>query len=83
MPDTGSWSAAPAATNFEVTAKELDVDAIVVDNSDPTTLAQARSQFPAHLDTIVNVRHPLDRRRPARSLPRDTAAWRSALDAAV
>ena len=43
---------------LEVAAKELDVDAIVVDNTDPVALAQARAEFPHHLDTIVNVPAP-------------------------
>ena len=41
--------------DLEVAAKELDVDAIVLDNTDPASLEEARGQFPHHLDTIVNV----------------------------
>lgn len=39
-------------------AKELDVSddrMIAVDNSDPKALAAAQAQFPAYLDTVVNV----------------------------
>ena len=43
---------------LEVAAKELDVDAIVFDNTDPASLEEARGQFPHHLDTIVNVPAP-------------------------
>ncbi len=70
---------------LEVTAKELDVDAIVVDNSDPAALAQARAQFPAHLDTIVNVPAPrwTDGDPRAFTPAQTAAAWRNALDAAV
>ena len=66
-------------------AKELDVDAIVVDNSDPAALAQARAQFPAHLDTIVNVPAPrwTDGDPRAFTPAQTAAAWRNALDAAV
>ena len=41
--------------DLEVAAKELDVDSIVFDNTDPASLEEARAQFPHHLDTIVNV----------------------------
>ena len=41
--------------DLEVAAKELDVDAIVLDNTDPASLEEARGQLPHHLDTIVNV----------------------------
>src|SRR3954449_6141273 len=40
--------------DLEVAAKELDVDAIVFDNTDPASFEEARSQFPHDLDTIVN-----------------------------
>ena len=71
--------------DLEVAAKELDVDAIVCDATDPASLAEARAQFPHHLDTIVHVPAP----RWSGGDPRtystaDTAAaWRSALDATV
>ena len=71
--------------DLEVAAKELDVDAIVCDATDPASLAEARAQFPHHLDTIVHVPDA----RWAGGDPRtystaDTAAaWRSALDATV
>src|SRR5439155_1300381 len=44
--------------DLEVAAKELEVDAIVLDNTDPASLEEARAQFPHHLDTIVNVPAP-------------------------
>ena len=44
--------------DLEVAAKELDVDAIVFDNTDPASLEEARAQFPHHLDTIINVPAP-------------------------
>ena len=56
--------------DLEVAAKELDVDAIVCDNTDPASLEEARGLFPHHLDTIVNVPAPRwDGRRPAHLLP--------------
>lgn len=69
--------------DLEVAAKELDVDAIVFDNTDPASLEQARSQFPHHLDTIVNVPTPRwDAGDPRTySLSDLAAAWRNALDA--
>jgi NAD(P)-dependent dehydrogenase (short-subunit alcohol dehydrogenase family) len=68
--------------DLEVAAKELDVDAIVFDNTDPASLQEARNQFPHHLDTIVNVPAPRwDAGDPRTySLSDLAAAWRNALD---
>jgi NAD(P)-dependent dehydrogenase (short-subunit alcohol dehydrogenase family) len=71
--------------DLEVAAKELDVDAIVFDNTDPASLEEARSQFPHHLDTIVNVPAPrFDSGDPRTYTLTDlAAAWRNALDSTV
>ncbi|MCT7661958.1 SDR family oxidoreductase [Mycobacterium deserti] len=71
--------------DLEVAAKELDVDAIVFDNTDPASLIDARGQFPHHLDTIVNVPAPRSDAGDPRtySLSDLAAAWRNALDATV
>jgi NAD(P)-dependent dehydrogenase (short-subunit alcohol dehydrogenase family) len=71
--------------DLEVAAKELDVDSIVFDSTDPASLEEARSQFPHHLDTIVNVPSPQwEAGDPlGYSLFDQAAAWRSALDATV
>lgn len=71
--------------DLEVAAKELDVDAIVFDNTDPASLEAVRPQFPHHLDTIVNVPAPQwDGADPRTYTLADQAtAWRSALDATV
>lgn len=70
---------------LEVAAKELDVDAIVLDNTDPDSLEAARQQFPHHLDTIVNVPAPgWDGGDPRTYSLSDLArAWRAALDSTV
>jgi NAD(P)-dependent dehydrogenase (short-subunit alcohol dehydrogenase family) len=70
---------------LEVAAKELDVDAIVFDNTDPASLEEARGQFPHHLDTIVNVPAGRDDAGDPRtySLADLATAWRNALDATV
>jgi NAD(P)-dependent dehydrogenase (short-subunit alcohol dehydrogenase family) len=69
--------------DLEVAAKELDVDAIVLDNTDPASLEEARGQFPHHLDTIVNIPAPRwDVGDPRTySLADLAAAWRNTLDA--
>ncbi|MDT5162359.1 MAG: hypothetical protein QOD59_2952 [Mycobacterium sp.] len=69
--------------DLEVAAKELDVDAIVFDNTDPASLEEARGQFPHHLDTIVNIPAPRwDVGDPRTySLADLAAAWRNTLDA--
>ena len=71
--------------DLEVAAKELDVDAIVCDNTDPSSLEEVRSLFPHHLDTIVNVPAPMwDVGDPRTyTLADHVAAWRNALDATV
>ncbi|BBX02384.1 short-chain dehydrogenase [Mycolicibacterium moriokaense] len=68
--------------DLEVTAKELEVDAIVLDNTDPASLEAARSHFPHHLDTIVNVPAPdWDGGDPRTYSLADLAtAWRKALE---
>jgi NAD(P)-dependent dehydrogenase (short-subunit alcohol dehydrogenase family) len=71
--------------DLDVAAKELDVDSIVFDNTDPASLEEARSLFPHHLDAIVNVPAP----RWAAGDPRAFAlgdhavAWRNALEATL
>jgi NAD(P)-dependent dehydrogenase (short-subunit alcohol dehydrogenase family) len=69
--------------DLEVAAKELDVDAIVFDNTDPASLEEARGQFPHHLDTIVNIPAPRwDVGDPRTYSLADLAtAWRNTLDA--
>jgi NAD(P)-dependent dehydrogenase (short-subunit alcohol dehydrogenase family) len=71
--------------DLEVAAKELDVDAIVCDNTDPASLTEARRLFPHHLDTIVNVPAPRwDAGDPRTYSLSDLAgAWRNALDTMV
>lgn len=71
--------------DLEVAAKELEVDAIVFDNTDAASLEQARDQFPHHLDTIVNVPAPQwDAGDPRTySLADRATAWRNALDSTV
>ncbi|OMC07842.1 SDR family oxidoreductase [Mycobacterium sp. SP-6446] len=72
-------------SDLEIAAKELDVDAIVCDTTDPASLEEARGLFPHHLDTIVHVPAPgWDGGDPRTYSMSDTArAWRSALDATV
>jgi NAD(P)-dependent dehydrogenase (short-subunit alcohol dehydrogenase family) len=69
--------------DLEVAAKELDVDAIVLDNTDPASLEGVRGQLPHHLDTIINVPAPRwDTGDPRTySLAELAAAWRNTLDA--
>jgi NAD(P)-dependent dehydrogenase (short-subunit alcohol dehydrogenase family) len=71
--------------DLEVAAKELELDAIVFDNTDSASVEEARGQFPHHLDTIVNVPTPRwDAGDPRTySLADLAAAWRTALDTTV
>jgi len=70
---------------LELIAKELEVDAIVCDPADATSLARARSQFPQNLDTIVTVPGPAWAGGDSRAATTaDTAAaWRTAFDRTV
>lgn len=70
---------------LEVAAKELDVDSIVFDNTDPASLEQARGVFPHHLDAIINVPAPTWVGGDPRTftLADSATAWRSALDATL
>jgi len=71
--------------DLEIAAKELDVDAIVCDTTDPASLGQVGGLLPQHLDTIVNVPAPgRDAGDPRTYSMSETAqAWRNALDATV
>lgn len=70
---------------LEVAAKELDIDAIVCDNTDHASLTEARGLFPHHLDAIVNVPAPrFDAGDPRTYSLSDVAGtWRNACDATV
>lgn len=72
-------------SDLEIAAKELEVEAIVCDTTDPASLEEARPLFPHHLDTIVNVPAPTWEAGDPRTYSiADTAnAWRKALDATV
>jgi NAD(P)-dependent dehydrogenase (short-subunit alcohol dehydrogenase family) len=71
--------------DLEVAAKELDVDAVACDCTDPVALADALPLLPHHLDTIINVPAPaFDPGDPrAYTLAERAAAWRNNLDATV
>jgi NAD(P)-dependent dehydrogenase (short-subunit alcohol dehydrogenase family) len=71
------------ANELEIAAKELDAEAIVCDNTDPSSLTEARGLFPHHLDTVVNVPAPQWEAGDPRtySLADLAAAWRNTLDA--
>ena len=70
---------------LEIAAKELDVDAVTCNCTDPAGLADAVPLLPHHLDTIVNVPAPsFDRGDPRTyTLAQRAAAWRDNLDATV
>ncbi|MUL85470.1 MULTISPECIES: SDR family oxidoreductase [unclassified Mycolicibacterium] len=71
--------------DLELTAKKLDVESIVFDNTDPASVENARTLFPHHLDTLVNVPAPLFEAKDPRTftLTDLATAWRNALDATV
>lgn len=73
---------------LEVLGKELDVPdsrTVVVDNTDPAALAAAHGQFPAHLDTIVNVPAPTRESGDPRAytLADHAAEWRHEFDTSL
>jgi NAD(P)-dependent dehydrogenase (short-subunit alcohol dehydrogenase family) len=71
--------------DLEVAAKELDVDAVTCDCTDPASLAEAAPLLPPHLDSIVNVPAPdFDHGDPrVYTLAQRAAVWRNTLDATV
>lgn len=71
--------------DLELAAKQLDVEAIVFDNTDPASVENARALFPHHLDTLVNVPAPLFETKDPRAftLADFGTAWHNALDATV
>ncbi|AWV49112.1 short chain dehydrogenase [Mycobacterium leprae Kyoto-2] len=75
----------PRRADLEVVAKELDVDTIVCNTTDPASLDEARGLFPRHLNTIVNVPTlGFDTGDPRTFSLSDTAnAWHNELDATV
>lgn len=71
--------------DLEITAKELDVESIVFDNTDPAGFEGARRVFPRHLDTLVNVPAACWEAKDPRTftVADHAAAWRNTLDATV
>ena len=70
---------------LEVVAKELEVEAFVVDSTDPASLEAARGLLPHHLDTLINVPAPVVAAKDPRTytLSDLAAAWRNAFEATV
>ena len=70
---------------LEVSAKELDVESVVCDNTDADSLADAMPLLPHHLDTIVNVPSPVWGLADPRTytLAERATVWRASLDATV
>lgn len=70
---------------LEIAAKELDVDAVTCDCTDPASVADALPLLPHHLDTIVNVPAPSSGRGDPRlyTLAERAAVWHNHLDATV
>ncbi|BBZ04345.1 short-chain dehydrogenase [Mycolicibacterium chitae] len=70
---------------LEIAAKELEVNCIVCDPTDPAALAEARPSFPRHLDTIVNVPAPRHEAGDPRTFTpaQHATAWHRELDATV
>ncbi|HZA12093.1 SDR family oxidoreductase [Mycobacterium sp.] len=70
---------------LEVAAKELDIDCVVCDSTDPVSLGDAVPLLPHRLDSIVNVPAPVWAPGDPRTytLAERAAAWRNGLDATV
>ncbi|OBG82310.1 short-chain dehydrogenase [Mycobacterium sp. NS-7484] len=71
--------------DLELNAKQLDISSIVFDNTDPASVENARTLFPHHIDTLVNVPAPLFEAKDPRTftLADLAGAWHNALDATV
>jgi NAD(P)-dependent dehydrogenase (short-subunit alcohol dehydrogenase family) len=70
---------------LEVAAKELDLEYVVLDNTDPASLESVRTALPQHIDGIINVPAPRWIAGDPRTytLADRAAAWRHALDSTV
>ena len=73
------------AEALDRTARDLQADAVVCDNSDPASLANAQSGFPRNLDAVVVVPPPAWIGGDPRtfSLADSAVVWRSAFDRIV
>ncbi|MEW5809879.1 MAG: SDR family oxidoreductase [Actinomycetota bacterium] len=71
--------------DVELLAKELEADAVVVDTTDPASIAAANNQLPAHLDTVINVPAPASAGGDPRTytLADHAAEWRGLFDAGL
>ncbi len=70
--------------DLEVAAKELELESIVVDTTDPDSLDSARSRLPHHIDSLVNVPALPESSDPRTfTLSENADAWRTALDRTV
>ncbi|MDH6194306.1 NAD(P)-dependent dehydrogenase (short-subunit alcohol dehydrogenase family) [Mycobacterium frederiksbergense] len=71
--------------DLELAAKQLDVESIVFDNTDPESVESARQLFPHHIDTLVNVPAPAFEAKDPRTytLADLRSAWHNSLDATV
>jgi NAD(P)-dependent dehydrogenase (short-subunit alcohol dehydrogenase family) len=69
--------------DVEVAAKELDVDSVVFDSTDPASVAELHGQVPSHLDAIVNVPTPRWNASDPRTytLSDHASEWRGLFDA--
>jgi NAD(P)-dependent dehydrogenase (short-subunit alcohol dehydrogenase family) len=68
--------------DLEITAKELEIDCVVCDSTDPDSLAAAVPLLPQHLDTIVSVPAPTLAPGDPRvfTLAERATAWRHSVD---
>ncbi|MHA0287425.1 SDR family oxidoreductase [Mycobacterium sp. C3-094] len=71
--------------DVELLAKELEADAVVVDTTDPASIAAAGQHLPAHLDTVINVPAPRSTAGDPRTytLADHAAEWRGLFDAGL
>ena len=71
--------------DLEVNAKELEVDAVTCDPTDPSSLAEAVPLLPQNIDSIINVPAPAfdPGNWRAYTLAERAAAWRNNLDSTV
>ncbi|MBX7455140.1 SDR family oxidoreductase [Mycolicibacterium sp. 3033] len=71
--------------DVELLAKELEADAVVIDTTDPASIAAASEHLPAHLDTVINVPAPQSVGGDPRTytLSDHAAEWRGLFDAGL
>ncbi len=71
------------AADVDLVARDLGVQAVVCDCTDPASLAEAQTRFPHHLDAVIVVPAGLSEEPQTATLADTATAWRCEFDRTV